>query len=140
MAPFAGGNGAARGETISPARLSLLLATNVPRPSGAGEEPPPERRPAASLRDCSDALLLWRLCDRATCKRAKTCSGDAERCLTRHSPHVPLDARHFIIDVMNSLEFGYTFDEALKQHKEGARAYVAWSASVIPERERHAVR
>jgi len=107
-----------------------------PPGKGEGEEKRPrDKTRADSLRQLSDTLALSRLCDRAACKRAKTCVGEAERCLTLYAECVPLAAREFIVGLLNSREFGYTFEEALKQHQEGARAYLDWSSSVIPGRE-----
>jgi hypothetical protein len=42
---------------------------------------------------------------------------------------VPLEAREFVIDLMNSRELGFSFEEAQRRHREGARAFFAWTSS-----------
>jgi len=41
---------------------------------------------------------------------------------------VPLEVREFVIDLMNSRELGYSFEEAMRRDKEGARAFGEWNA------------
>lgn len=88
-----------------------------------------------SLRPVSNVFSLAHFCDRAACKRAKTCRGNGERCLALYSECVPREAREFVIDLMTSRELGYSFEEALRRDREGARAFAGWSHSVIPGRE-----
>ena len=85
-----------------------------------------------SLRRIGDALCIPRFCDRAACRRMKKCSGDPERCLTLFSPEVPLDARKFVIDLLNSRDFGYSFEEALRRDKDTAQAFFAWQSANQP--------
>ena len=88
----------------------------------------------ADLRIFSNTLCISRFCDRASCKRGKQCRGGAERCLTLYSDCVPREVRQFVIDLMVSREFGYSFEEALRRDKAGMKAFCSWSASVIPGR------
>ncbi|HMN50493.1 MAG TPA: hypothetical protein PKB01_00335 [Xanthobacteraceae bacterium] len=68
-----------------------------------------------SLRIVSDILSISKFCDRASCKRAKQCRGNTERCLVLYSECVPRDVREFIVDLLASREFGYSFEEALRR-------------------------
>jgi hypothetical protein len=86
-----------------------------------------------SLRLVSNILSLTKFCDRATCKRAKKCKGDAARCLALYAEYVPREAREFVVDLIVSRELGYSFEEAMRRDKEGARAFSVYS--VIPGRE-----
>lgn len=82
----------------------------------------------AAYRNLSNIFSLAQFCDRASCKRAKKCRGNAERCLALYSECVPLEAREFIVDLMTSRELGYSFEEAMRRDREGARAFAAFSA------------
>jgi hypothetical protein len=42
-----------------------------------------QRRLAPVLREAHARLRLWRLCDDQTCRRSKTCGGDADQCGAR---------------------------------------------------------
>jgi hypothetical protein len=77
--------------------------------------------------------LLPRFCDRASCKRAKACGGNAERCLALYSDCVPLEVREFVVDLMTSRELGYSFEEAMRRNEEGARAFAAWVSLFMAE-------
>lgn len=85
-----------------------------------------------SLPPVSNVFSLAHFCDRAACKRAKTCRGNGERCLALYSECVPREAREFVIDLMTSRELGYSFEEAMRRDREGAKAFAAWNNSVIP--------
>lgn len=69
------------------------------------------------LRLLSNIFSLAQFCDRASCKRAKCCKGNSERCLALYSDCVPMQTREFIVDLMNSRELGYSFDEAMRRSK-----------------------
>ena len=86
-----------------------------------------------SLRHLSEFFSLVHFCDRASCRRAKTCRGNPERCLFLYVDLVPLAVREFVIGLMNSRELGYSFEEAMRRDKEGVQAFAAW-CSVIPGR------
>jgi len=81
---------------------------------------------SSALRLLSNIFSLSHFCDRASCKRAKECRGDAARCLALYSECVQLEAREFIVDLLTSRELGYSFDEALRRDREGVRAFAAW--------------
>lgn len=89
-------------------------------------EPSSHAERNADLRQFSDVLCIPQFCDRASCKRAKKCKGNAERCLALYSDCVPLEAREFIVDLMTSRELGYSFEEAWRRNREGAKAFVVW--------------
>ncbi|MBX3512950.1 MAG: hypothetical protein KIT15_11440 [Xanthobacteraceae bacterium] len=80
-----------------------------------------------SLRPVSNVFSLAHFCDRASCKRTKTCRGNGERCLTLYSDCVPLAAREFVVDLMVSRELGYSFEEAMRRNRDGVRAFAAWT-------------
>ncbi|MGE0340180.1 MAG: hypothetical protein AB7O79_09905 [Xanthobacteraceae bacterium] len=84
-----------------------------------------------AYRDLSNIFSLAHFCDRASCKRAKACRGDAERCLALYSDCVPMEAREFIVDLMTSREFGCSFEEALQRNREGASAFAGWASPFI---------
>ena len=83
----------------------------------------------ATYRSLSNIFSLSHFCDRAACKRAKKCRGNAERCLALYSECVPVEAREFIVDLMTSRELGYSFEEALRRDKEGAMAFFCFCHS-----------
>lgn len=83
-----------------------------------------------SLRLFSDALRMPSFCDRAACKRAGKCRGNAQRCLSLYAGRVPLEAREFIVDLMVSRELGYSFEEAMRRNGEGAKDFAAWVSPV----------
>lgn len=101
---------------------------------GVGESHRPVPHAAArnlsreeSLRRLSEFFSLVQFCDRASCRRAKTCRGDPERCLFLYVDLVPLAVREFVIGLMNSRELGFSFEEAMRRDKEGMRALAEWS-------------
>jgi len=83
-----------------------------------------------TFRLVSNIFALSQFCDRAACRRAKRCRGEAERCLALYSECVPVAAREFIVDLMTSRELGYSFEEAMRRDREGAMAFAAWRKEV----------
>jgi hypothetical protein len=83
-----------------------------------------EKRDA--LRLLSNMFCLAQFCDRAACKRAGECRGNAERCLALYSECVALEAREFVVELMTSRELGYSFEEAMRRDKEGVKEFAAW--------------
>jgi hypothetical protein len=79
-----------------------------------------------SLRTVSDALVLWRLCRRAKCRRANACSGPPQQCLLECSALVPELAREFVIRALNDKETGYTPEESVRDHPKEAEAFFEW--------------
>jgi hypothetical protein len=78
-----------------------------------------------AFRLLSNIFSLSQCCDRAACKRAKECRGNAERCLALYSECVPREVREFVIDLMISRELGYSFEEAMRRDKENAKVFFA---------------
>ena len=101
--------------------LPLRCLSDMRAPGG---KPSPTR--GEGFRAFANALCIPCFCDRASCKRAKQCRGDAARCLARYSQHVPREVREFVIDLMVSRELGFSFEEALRRDREGLKAFVAW--------------
>ncbi len=79
-----------------------------------------------SLHAVSNTLCLWSLCPRAKCTRARTCKGDARICLPRLSPYTPLQAREYVIDLLNAREFGFTPEQAVRNHLAQSGALADW--------------
>ncbi len=116
------------GKQRHPTRLLAFARSHPPR-QGEGEEESVLDEKSSALRLLSNIFSLSHFCDRAACKRAKECRGNAARCLTLYSECVPLEAREFVVDLMVSRELGYSFEEAMRRDREGVRAFAAWSTS-----------
>jgi hypothetical protein len=93
------------------------------------ESPPPPRTKAGyarSLRTISDTLVLWRVCRRAKCRRARACSGPPRECVVQCSPLVPEAAREFVLCALRDKESGYSPEEAIRDHPAEAEAFFKW--------------
>lgn len=116
------------GKQRHPTRLLAFARSHPPR-QGEGEEESVLDEKSSALRLLSNIFSLAQFCDRAACKRANECRGNAERCLTLYSECVPVEAREFIVDLMTSRELGYSFEEAMRRDKEGVRAFFCFCHS-----------
>jgi hypothetical protein len=114
--------------SVTPPGCSLSLAATLPVEGRDNRsECSKEISRATSYRLLSNIFSLSQFCDRAACKRAKACSGNAGRCLAFYSDQVPREAREFIVDLMTSRELGYSFEEAMRRDKKGAKQFANWS-------------
>jgi hypothetical protein len=84
-----------------------------------------------SLRTISDELMLWRLCRRSACFRAKACLGPPDQCVRACSPLVPVEAREFVIKVLGDKEAGYSPEEAVRDHPKETAAFFEWREAVM---------
>jgi hypothetical protein len=87
-----------------------------------------------SLRTIGDALVLWRLCNRAACRRAKACKGPPRQCIGECAAMVPVPAREFVIRVLGDKEAGFTPEEAARDHPREAEAFFEWRRAAGGER------
>jgi hypothetical protein len=113
---------------LESARAGEGCETPSPHPDARSRSHRPSPTRGEGLRAFSNIFSLPRFCDRATCKRTEKCRGNAERCLALYSECVPIEAREFVVDLMTSRELGYSFEEAMRRDKEGARAFAAWTS------------
>ncbi len=98
-----------------------------------------ERR---TLRLHSDILALWALCEKAACRRARTCRGREPLCFGAVGDLVPVCALPFLAGFVAGQLERLPFDAMLARLPEGAaQHWAAWHAAVArivaPPRARH---
>jgi hypothetical protein len=64
------------------------------------------------LRMAADITLMFTLCGRLRCRRARACRGQPLACLMQHSPAVSADARQCLARVTEAHRDGLDFDDA----------------------------
>jgi hypothetical protein len=85
---------------------------------------------AAWLRSLADWLGLFRMCGRASCRRANGCRGDARACLRACAPGVPEPVRDFVRAMLEAQDEGLSFEAALDDADEHREAYECWMAGL----------
>lgn len=92
-------------------------------------------------RALSNLLSLWALCDRAACRRARACRGDARRCIADCSHLVPPDVRIWVAELLACKRDGLSYDEArLSLPRELEQSWSAWNQAVFRITDRRARR
>ena len=103
-----------------------------PAPPFANDSPPR----AETLRVWGDMLLIWALCPRQACQRARRCRGDARICVPQHVKMLPEGVRQWFAGVGAAQQAGKTFDEAMAwlDATEAGDALRDWHAAVAAAR------
>ncbi len=81
-------------------------------------------------RQVSDLHLLWRLCGRPACFRARACRGDYRDCIERCLPLVPESARGFIAGFAVAQDAGMPFDDMFDDLSGEWQALEDWRRTV----------
>ena len=63
----------------------------------------------------SDLLLLWRLCDKSACSRARACKGDERRCLPHYFSLLPEGVQDWYGCLARCKKDGVPFDDAIAE-------------------------
>jgi hypothetical protein len=75
----------------------------------------------------SQMLCFWKLCPKAACRRARTCSSDPDFCMERFEFLVSDDVRMAVETLMHAKLFGQSFDEACTMAAPGSiEMYELW--------------
>jgi len=72
-------------------------------------------RKAADLREINTSYGFWRACCLARCRRARTCTDDAEICFRDHSNTFSAEQRRWIDDMLAGHRRGLDWHEAAAQ-------------------------
>jgi hypothetical protein len=78
-----------------------------------------QRRLAPVLREAHARLRLWRLCDDQTCRRSKTCGGDADQCGAR----VAAQGWEWLHHVIKAMHEGKAQEDAVETANFAALGY-----------------
>jgi hypothetical protein len=86
-----------------------------------------QRRLAPVLREAHARLRLWRLCEDQTCRRSKSCGGDADQCGAR----VAAQGWAWLQDVLKAMREGKAQEDAVEAANQAAvgirdRVTVRW--------------
>ena len=65
-----------------------------------------------ATRGWGDFLLLWRLCPRAACGRARACKGNVRDCFPRHFRLLPQGVQDWWVGLGEAQKEGLSWDEA----------------------------
>ena len=86
-----------------------------------------------------DFFCYWRLCDHATCRRARACRGhDLAACISTHYPQMPQDLHAWLRQLKAETRAGASLDETLAR-LEGSgltRALNEWRRVRLPGAKR----
>jgi hypothetical protein len=91
------------------------------------------------LRELCNSMWVWRLCDAARCRRARACRGAPRRCLARHAPLVPEEARAFVVRMFAMRQEGATFEEMIAELAQEKTAFEEWVTALMAATGRGAV-
>jgi hypothetical protein len=78
-----------------------------------------QRRLAPVLREAHARLRLWRLCDDQTCRRSKTCGGDADQCGAR----VAAQGWEWLHHVIKAMREGKAQEAAIQAANQAVLGY-----------------
>ena len=81
-------------------------------------------------RNWTRILGLWRVCDKAACRKARACRGNVRACVPVNFANVPEDVQAWFACLMVAREDGLSFDEAMAEIEKtpAAEAFRDWHA------------
>ena len=87
-----------------------------------------DEKAAADLKHWADHLALWRLCDKAACRRLHGCGGQVRVCFPAKFKLLPDGVRDWFLALMHARGLEMTFDEFRKEMAgtEAEQAFVQW--------------
>ncbi len=74
----------------------------------------PSAPTAEDMRVWGDMMLIWALCAKPACRRARQCRGDALRCMPKLIHLLPEGVRAWLCGLGEAQEAGETFDQAVE--------------------------
>ena len=85
---------------------------------------------AEALRAWNKILGLWRVCDKAACRKARACRGNVRACAPVNFARVPEDVQGWFGCLLLAKEDGLSFDEAMTEIEKtpAAEAFRNWHA------------
>lgn len=85
-------------------------------------------RAAASLTRWANHLSLWRLCDKAACRRMRACRGQVRVCFPDKFELLPDLVRDWFVFLMDARRHDLPFDDAMKMLKgtDVEEAFLEW--------------
>ena len=81
-------------------------------------------------RYASDLLVLWALCGKPACRRARACKRDPRSCARRYGALVPEAARHGMLAMLQGVQAGAGLDELRACFPDDLAALEAWRAQI----------
>lgn len=78
----------------------------------------------------ANLLCMWHLCERAGCRRARTCRGDPNFCMTRYHRLLPPAARDFLLGWSELKEDGQSDEDVWAELEVEREHLAAWQACV----------
>jgi hypothetical protein len=94
---------------------------------GFDDDPPPY--PNLSLTDIQnlpDLLRLWQLCDRASCRRHRCCTGDTFQCCAAKERLIPPHVLGWFAEVPKACADGEDFVDAVEAAEPFTSAAIGW--------------
>jgi hypothetical protein len=82
------------------------------------------------LRMAADLTLMFTVCGRLRCRRARACRGQPLACLMRYSPAVDADTRQCMARLTEAHRDGLDFDDAAHELAAEFTDLAAWWASM----------
>ena len=85
---------------------------------------------AEALRHWHRILGLWRVCDKAACRRARACRGNPRACAPVNFARAPEGVQDWFCNLVLAKEAGLSFDEAMArvQGTPTEEAFLDWHA------------
>jgi hypothetical protein len=90
--------------------------------------PPPSKE---DLREVSEFIWQWRLCDSVRCRRAQACRGAPVACAARIWPLIPQDVLFFAIGQHQLKRKGVPHEEILERLAERKQAFEEWMTALV---------
>ncbi len=85
--------------------------------------------PRAGSAICN-ALHLFRICPKGTCRRAGACRGLAGLCIRRNAKIVPPEVWEWVAEILRARDLGLSHDEIMDELEPHEGAYFGWIAGV----------
>ena len=101
-----------------------------------------DEKAAAGLKRWADHLALWRLCDKAACRRLHGCCGEVRSCFPARFELLPDGVRDWFLALMYARSLKMTFDEVMEEiaGTEAQHAFAQWHDAAERAARRRAVR
>ena len=88
----------------------------------------------AAQRWRAQMLCLWKLCPKAACRKARTCSGDPDFCVERFELLASDDVRTAVESLHDGKLYGYSYDDTCVLAPPGSiEAYDVWLANLFSQ-------
>jgi hypothetical protein len=88
--------------------------------------PPTDGNDPCGVRGICNAVHLFEICPKTTCRRAGACRGNPAHCIHRNAKIVPEEVWDWVVAVIHTRDDGLSHEETMEALEPHKGAYLAW--------------